>query len=283
MKRFKKIYIEITNICNLSCNFCLISKRDKQSMSYSQLIHIINEIKPYTDYIYIHVKGEPLLHQELDKILLLCENNNIKVNIVTNGTLLNNKKEILLNSKAVRQISISMHSLTNKEGIENDMKDILEFTKEALKNNIIISYRFWNINNENNINAKIFNIIGNYFCLDDSISKKLTDEKSIKICSNLYINKDMQFSWPTLSSEFISDKGFCYGLKDQIAILVDGTVVPCCLDGEGIIKLGNIFEDSFESILAKEKTKRIIKAFLNNKVVEELCQKCSYKNRFNKG
>ena len=74
--------------------------------------------------------------------------------------------------------------------------------------------------------------------------------------------------------------GYCYGLKDQLAILVDGTVVPCCLDDEGSMKLGNIFEQSLDDIINGERARRIIEGFQKRIAVEELCQKCSYKNQF---
>ena len=87
------------------------------------------------------------------------------------------------------------------------------------------------------------------------------------------------FEWPDLCKSDGSD-GYCHGLKDQIAILVDGTVVPCCLDNNGDINLGNIHTESMEEILNKEKTTKIIEGFKNRVAVEQLCKKCTYKNRF---
>jgi len=282
MKKFKKVYIEITNICNLSCSFCPPSLRKKQAMKYDEFERIIKEIKPHTEHIYLHVKGEPLLHEELDKILLLCEKNKIIINLVTNGRLIKNKKDILLNSKILRQINISLHSFINKEDLNKYIDDILNFTKEIISNDVIVSYRFWNIGNKNNVNIEIFNKIKKKFNLDDGVYEKILSEKSIKLYTNLYINKDNQFEWPSLYNGIINDKGFCYGLKDQIAILVDGTVVPCCLDSEGIVNLGNIFIENFIDIINKDRSLKIIKEFSNNKVVEELCKRCSYKERFTK-
>ena len=72
---------------------------------------------------------------------------------------------------------------------------------------------------------------------------------------------------------------FCKGLDTHIGILADGTVIPCCLDSSGIINLGNIYEENLSDILEKEKTKQIISGFKNNKLVEELCQKCDFRKK----
>ena len=203
---------------------------------------------------------------------------NIKINLVTNGRLIKKQQALLLSSKSIRQINFSMHSINNEDLAT--ISDIINFTKVALsKTNTIISYRFWN-QNVININDNIFSIIRKSFNIDECLYNDIQYKQSIKILSNFYINKDDQFEWPALTNNKSDSQGFCYGLKDQLAILVDGTVVPCCLDSEGIVNLGNILKEDLELILNKDRTKKIIAGFRNNKIVEELCQKCSYRDRF---
>ena len=107
MKRFKKVYIEITNVCNLSCNFCPKTKRESGFLSVDKFKKVINEVKEYTDHVYFHLMGEPLLNKDLAEFLDICAENNLKVNITTNGTLLNKQKDVLLNAKSLRQVNIS--------------------------------------------------------------------------------------------------------------------------------------------------------------------------------
>jgi len=274
--QFKKIYIEITNNCNLNCWFCKNNLRDKRFMSSAQFETIIQKIKPYTNYIYLHVKGEPLLHPELEKILKICEDNKMQVNITTNGTLLKQKLNILEESKCVRQVNISLHS-------ENDLStyfvDIFDACKK-LKEKMYISYRLWTLNNYqlDKKSTGIVNKIINEYHLSPKVVEKLKTELQIKIDVNTYVNKDNLFSWPNLETEEISHN-FCYGLSTHFAILVDGTIVPCCLDGEGNINLGNIFEDDLEQVLRSERVQKIITGFKNNKCSERLCLKCSFKNK----
>lgn len=277
MKKFKKVYIEITNICNLNCSFCLNNKREKKFMSVSDFSHIINEIKPYTDYIYLHVKGEPLLNPNLDIFLDICDNNNIKVNITTNGTLLKKNFDILKKHKCLRQINVSLHS----ENEVDDYFDDVFLVCKSLSEHVYISYRLWTLNDlvlDNNSREVVDNIISEYN-LSPELVEKVYKEKQIKICENTYINKDNLFEWPSMKSKYNSD-GYCHGIIDHIGILVDGTVVPCCLDGDGVINLGNILSTDFVDILNSDRFISMRDNFKNNLCSEELCKKCRFKDRF---
>ena len=277
MKKFKKIYIEITNICNLNCSFCLNNKREKKFMSVSDFSNIIKEIKPYTDYVYLHVKGEPLLNPNLDIFLDICDNNKIKVNITTNGTLLKKNFDILKKHKCLRQINVSMHS-------ENEVDDYFDDVFMVCKNlasDVYISYRLWTLNDlvlDDKSKVVIDEIISEYK-LSPELVEKVYKEKQIKICENTYINKDNLFDWPNLNNKHNSD-GYCHGAIDHLAILVDGTVVPCCLDGEGIVDLGNILSTAFVDILDGERFLKMREYFKNNLCSEDLCRKCKFKDRF---
>ena len=287
-KRFKKIYVEITNSCNLKCSFCPESKREKEFMTIANFEHIINEVKEYTNLVALHVKGEPLLHPNLKEILEVCKKNNVLVNITTNATLLEKNKEIIIESKAVRQLNLSLHSITKNENtdvynFENYIDSVLKISKEILeKTNIIISYRLWNLENieENSENYYILNCLGNAFDVEnlEEIAKK---EKFVKLSENAFLNQDLEFVWPSMENEIISEIGTCWGLRNQVAILSNGDVVPCCLDGEGYIRLGNIFEESFNEILNSEYSKEFIKAFEENRVIHNLCKRCGFRNKFN--
>lgn len=287
LRKLKKIYIEITNACNLKCSFCPPHNRKVEFMKSSGFENILKQIKPFSDYINLHIKGEPLLHPELKTILDLSNKYNLFVNITTNGTLLIEKGEILLQSGSVRQVNVSVHSFGANESISSEFytEEILRFAEEALqKSKIIISLRFWNLD-ENSImpesEKKIINDILKKMNVNKEISGKI-DSNGIKIKERLYINYEKEFVWPDISDKYFNETGFCLGLRDQAGILVDGTVVPCCLDAKGITNLGNIFTKSFSEIINSERANSIYKGFSENKAVEMLCKKCRYKERFKK-
>lgn len=290
MKRYKKIYIEITNVCNLHCDFCPQTKRKPEFMKVDLFSTILDQIKPYTEYIYLHVKGEPLLHPEIDKLLDISYEKGFKVNITTNGTLIQKVKDKLLSKPALRQINFSLHSFDGNEGAqkkEEYMNNILSFTRVAVEQTqMLIAYRFWNyeednsINKEKKINNEMLTTIENEFNLPYKIQEQVTPGKGIKIMDRIYLNQDHQFKWPDLKEEEDEGEGFCYGLRHQVAILVDGTVVPCCLDGEGVIALGNVNIATFPEIIESERASQIVDGFSNRKAVEELCRKCGYRKKF---
>ena len=261
MKKFKKIYVEITNICNLNCKFCSKDNKPKKEMTLLEFEHILKQIDKYTDYLYLHVKGEPLLHSKIGQIIDLCKKYNKQINITTNGTLIKQKLNILKN---VRQVNISLHSLIDK----SQLKSILECGNYLSNRGVQVVYRFWT-----NHNSDLIKTVLNYY----NYKKEISDNMKLK--NNLYLNKSFQFIWPSLNSNIISKKGYCYGLNKHIGILVDGTVIPCCLDSSGIINLGNIYQEDLNDILNKDKTKKIINGFKNNELVDELCQKCDFRKK----
>lgn len=287
MKKFKKVYIETTNICNLSCNFCPKTSRKLSFMDEKSFEHIIESVKPYTDHVYFHLMGEPFLNTNLKRFLEISKENELKVNITTNGTLLNNVKDVLINAPVLRQINISLHSFeANNEGVDfNEYIDIIiSFVKEITeKTNVICSLRLWNLDTRytasNNMNIDILKLLENEFNLDCDLKEKLKEKNSFKLKNNVYISMGEKFKWPSLKVEELGERAFCYGLRDQIGILVDGTVVPCCLDSEGSIPLGNVFEKTLEDILNSKRARDIYDGFSSRNAVEELCKRCGFINR----
>ena len=258
MKQFKKIYIEITNKCNLNCAFCSEDNLKKREMTLDEFEMILQKIDGYTDYIYLHVKGEPLIHSKFSEILDLCEKYDKKVNITTNGVLLKHRLEDL---KRVRQINLSLQSITEI----SLLKDIFEVV-DVLKNTTYISYRLWV---RTGLEKEIIR----------SLQSKYSDFKELKnqsLDKNVFINFEKEFLWPSIKNGVCREKGTCYGTRTHIAILVDGTVVPCCLDSFGVIDLGNIYEDSLENIVESERFYKIKSGFENNILEEELCKRCGF-------
>ncbi|MFF2178916.1 radical SAM/SPASM domain-containing protein [Lysinibacillus sp. NPDC058147] len=289
MRTFKKVYIEITSVCNLACSFCPPTARAKGLIKVEQFNKILDEIRPHTKYIYLHVKGEPLLHPRIDQLLDAAHEKGFKVNITTNGTLIKKNHEKILGKPALRQINFSLHSFDGHEGSENREKylgDILDFVRASKEYNTIISYRLWNLQRDHvtdiaaRRNRETLEVLENEYNLDYRIEEKVQPGKGVKIANNIYLNQDHEFKWPSLLEPEDEGKGFCHALRSQAAILVDGTVVPCCLDGEGVINLGNVNEKSFTDIVQGERANNIVDGFSRREAVEELCRKCGYRQKF---
>lgn len=286
MKKFSRIYIEITNVCNLSCSFCVGNSRPNCFMTLERFQHILGEAKPFTDYIYLHVLGEPLLHPQLGAFLEAAAVFDMQVNITTNGTLLRENAAVLLNAPSLRKVSISLHSMEPDSphfGMEY-LKEVAAFVNAAQKRNILCELRMWNLGAEEEGNQEIFQALCGYLGLGADIQEKAMETIAQKGSSTLkkgvFLGKADRFQWPSLQAEESTQPMFCYGLRNQAAILCDGTVVPCCLDSSGDIALGNVFEVSLKEILSRERAMAIYDGFSNREGREALCRRCGYAKRF---
>lgn len=273
----KRAYIEITNRCNLSCAFCMKHSRPYKDMSLQEFEHVVKEVKHYTDFLYFHVQGEPLLHKNMDELFDITDKENCHVQLVTNGSLLKNHMDLYKHS-SLRKVSFSLQSIeyqANTEAIPF-LETILAFCKNASEYGKFCEIRFWRDDQADMPKTKAcMDYLEQHFTLDETNRKN-----SLKLMERVYLSYNNSFSWPDISETKETHEGTCHGGIDQIAILSDGTVVPCCLDCQGNIPLGNIFETPLKEILQSERYLNLIKGFRNHKITEPLCQKCTYRLRF---
>ena len=275
--RFWKVYLEISNICNLSCRFCPGTKRTKRALTEEELAILLPKIRPYTDYLYFHLMGEPLLHPKLERFLHLAGNHGFKVILTTNGTLLKKQQEMLLSAPALHKINISLHAFEANDlsvPFETYLADCFAFGKASAGKKLVV-YRLWNSGGENTQNAQILDTMHQYFP-EDWVRERL----GTRIADRTYLEYGDKFDWPDLNAPEGSNRVFCYGLRDQLGILCDGTVVPCCLDHDGDLALGNLLKQDMDEILNTPRAKAIYEGFSNREAAEELCRKCGYARRF---
>ena len=275
--RFRKVYLEISNICNLSCAFCPGTRRQKRAMTEEELNLLLPKLRPYTDFLYFHLMGEPLCHPKLGKFLELAGNHGFRVILTTNGTLLPQKQEPLLASPALHKVNISLHAFEAND-LAIPFRDYLSgcfaFGKAA-EGKILISYRLWNQGGQDEKNGEILT------AMEEKFPHPWVQERhGQRIGNRIYLEYGDKFDWPDLSAPDGGEGVFCHGLRDQIGVLCDGTVVPCCLDHEGDIALGNLFDQSLDEILESPRAKALYEGFSCRKATEELCRRCGYARRF---
>ncbi len=273
---FSRIYLEITNICNMNCSFCHGHSRKLKQMTIEEFEVILDKISGYTEYIYYHLMGEPLTHPDLPEFIEIATKKGFKSMITTNGTLLNQHGDKMLDA-GIHKINISVHSFEDgtEEQFENYLKTLVDFAIKAYNKGVIVVFRLWNNGFDNGRNHKIIEYLK--LNINDNWSE---NSKGFKLLDKMFLEYGERFSWPDLKADVQGDDVFCYGLRDHIGILSDGTVVPCCLDSDGVIKLGNIFNENLSDILDSKKAKAIKSGFDCRNAVEELCQKCGYAQRF---
>jgi len=264
---YKKVYVEITNNCNLNCDFCIKNHRINKFMSMDEFKVILDKLKGHTKYLYFHLLGEPLLHPHINEFIDLASKD-YYINITTNGYLIKRIKD----NKNIRQINISLHSYDERYhlDLETYINNIFD-SIDTLKKQTYISLRFWTKSKYIN---EILGFINKKYHLDLNISNI---KNNITLEENVFLSTNEEFIWPDLENEYYDEIGTCLALKDHIGILVDGTIVPCCLDSKGYIDLGNIYKEDLNDVQRKDRYIQMINGFKQNKKVEFLCKKCPIK------
>ena len=238
---------------------------------------LAEKLRPYTEYLYLHVLGEPLLHPELEALLAIASELGFRIIITTNGTLLPERGELLLRSPAVHKINISLQSFeaNDRDGFSEYIDGCARFAEAAGSSGRICVLRLWNHNGLESLNGEIEKRLEARFAKPWKESRR-----SLALADRVFLEPGDRFDWPDLSAEDRGESCFCYGLRDQIAVLCDGTVVPCCLDHEGDIALGNLFDQSLEEIISSDRARKIYNGFSARKALEPLCRRCGYARRF---
>ena len=285
---FHRVHIEVTNICGLACSFCPPKLQPSKTMPLNFFSKVLTQLQGYTKELAFHVMGDPLTLSNLDEYLDITLEKGFEVTLTTSGYYLKKNSFSTLFHPAVRQVNISLNSY-NKNSLnltfDEYMDSVLALCTEKLSNHPkpFINLRLWNFDeacSETEFNTMLFKRLDDAFEIELDLNEIYANRpKSLRLGSKVLLHFDSYFEWPSMKSEH-STQGTCYGLKSHIGILADGTVVPCCLDGEGVINLGNLNETSLDDVLSSERSTNMIEGFEEGKAVEELCKKCSYKDRF---
>lgn len=273
---YNKVYIEITNICNMNCSFCHGHKRPFRRMSTEEFMLILDKLADQTKYLYYHLMGEPLTHPQLPDFIRLACRRGYKSVITTNGTLLEKRGDELL-AAGVYKLNISLHSFEKEDDEKHAayIRKMAAFAQKAAEQGVIVVFRLWNQGCSDSRNDKTYQL------LKESIPGEWAENtRGIRIRNKIHLEWGERFEWPDSKAQIKGDRFFCYGLRDQFGILADGTVVPCCLDSDGVIALGNIFKEEISFILHSKRALAMLEGFQCGTASEELCKRCGYAQRF---
>jgi radical SAM protein with 4Fe4S-binding SPASM domain len=246
-------------------------------MTESEFRQLLPKLRDWTDYLYFHIMGEPLCHPQLKAFLNIAGEIGFQVILTTNGTLLPQHQDMLLSSPALHKVNISLHAFEANDlsvPFEEYLEGCFNFGKAA-EGTKLITYRLWNQGGADRRNKEILDALARYFP-----EPWQQERRGIRIGKRVYLEYGDKFDWPDLSAKDHGARCFCYGLRDQLGILCDGTVVPCCLDHEGDISLGNLFSESLSDILNTPRAQAIYNGFSRRNAIEDLCRKCGYARKF---
>ena len=274
-KKYSRVYVEITNVCNKSCSFCPGTKRVPHFMSSSELNAVLNKLSGFTDYLYFHLMGEPTLHPDLIEFIRMAKRRGFHPMLTTNGSLLSQLGEQIIEA-GVYKVNISLHSFEKID--ENEQKSYLkscvDFAKLAAENGVIITLRLWNGGSSADNRATLEFLRESFPC------EWIPNNRGERLWDRIFLEYADRFTWPDIESDELGSDVYCHALSDHFGILADGSIVPCCLDRDGVMTLGNIFTDNLAEVLHGQRCEQMLRGFRNRRVTEELCRRCPYARRF---
>ena len=274
-----KIYLEITNVCNLDCSFCHKTKRQKKFMSREEFDALTDKLQGKAKYLYFHLMGEPTLHPHLPEFLDIAKAKGFLPIITTNGSLLSLKGDALLDHIPYK-ISISLHAPEANAAFcdKGYLSSCIDFAKKAAEKECIIALRLWNLGSDAD-NSEILATLHEAFPGEWTQVRRGAGER---MAHKIFLEWGERFEWPDAiaAQNAQNDRAFCYALRDHVGVLVDGTVVPCCLDADGAIPLGNLTVKNFEDIISSPRARAIYDGFSRRYAQEPLCRSCGFVKRF---
>ncbi len=286
-----RCYIEITNTCNLDCHFCPKHHRKRRQLSEEEFDLLTDRVRGKVCFLYFHLMGEPLLHPLLPQLVTMAREKGFKTVLTSNGTLLHRAMALLDTLPHKIQLSLHSHESNARGELSEYMDQVMRFSTQAAGKGTCMVLRLWNQGGMDRENEEVMRLIEKY------VPKPWKERPDgFRLCDNLYLEFDRKFEWPGGGGKAASDDSdgkqeesdgkleaspskskqeyFCKALIKQIGVLSDGSLVPCCLDHDGDVILGNLFHQSLEEILASPRAQALVEGFRHHAATEPLCQSC---------
>uniref|UniRef100_UPI00402781B6 radical SAM/SPASM domain-containing protein n=1 Tax=Prevotella sp. TaxID=59823 RepID=UPI00402781B6 len=286
-----RCYIEITNTCNLDCHFCPKHHRKRRQLSEEEFDLLTDRVRGKVCFLYFHLMGEPLLHPLLPQFITMAREKGFKTVLTSNGTLLHRAMALLDTLPHKIQLSLHSHESNARGELSEYMDQVMRFSTQAAGKGTCMVLRLWNQGGMDRENEEVMRLIEKY------VPKPWKERPDgFRLCDNLYLEFDRKFEWPGGGGKAASDDSdgkqeesdgkleaspskskqeyFCKALIKQIGVLSDGSLVPCCLDHDGNVILGNLFHQSLEEILASPRAQALVEGFRHHAATEPLCQSC---------
>lgn len=268
-KMIDRCYIEITNTCNLDCHFCPKHQRKRRQLSAEEFDLLTDKVRGKVCFLYFHLMGEPLLHPLLPQFITMAREKGFKTVLTSNGTLLHRAMNLLDTLPHKVQLSLHSHESNARGELSSYMEEVMNFATQAAAKGTCVVLRLWNQGGMDKENEQVMDYIAEYV---PRPWKERPD--GFRLCDNLYLEFDRKFEWPSANASSAKREVFCKALLKQIGVLSDGSLVPCCLDHNGDVVLGNLFHQSLEEILSSPRAQAMIEGFQHHTATEALCQNC---------
>ncbi len=260
------IDLEATSNCNLKCEMCPQSfAPDKFKRGYMEMKlfkKIIDEgSKNGLKSIKLNWRGEPLLHPKIPEMIKYAKDKGIiEVMFNTNGQLLNPELSEKIIDAGLDKIIFSMDGATKEtyekirkgasyEKLIKNIKDFVEIRNKKKKRKPFVRIQMVKMDEtkkEVDKFIKMWDPIVDHIAVNDYSNRGEENERGVKT------------KWVSVG------RRTCPQPFQRMMIAFDGSVMPCCFDWYGRLKMGDATKQSIKDIWTGEKLKKFKNMQLNN-------------------
>jgi len=255
--------VETTNHCNLKCITCPTHERMKRRRGYMSE-DVYKEVLRQLDCgstkgnplsVGLSNWGEPLLHPSIIDYINMASTRSFRTSLVTNGTLLNRDLSKRLMDSGLDELTFSI------DGVGKAYEDIRGIPYNNIKNKI-----------------------DEFLSIKETVGWKGSVRIRTVVCeSNSSAFKEIYDEWKGHGIEFSIQREVlwkdaerndpCEFIKSTIVVLWNGDIVPCCVDYDGELNLGNVMTDNLFQVWDGKMEALRLNHIRGN--YPSLCRKCT--------
>lgn len=234
------LFVEPTNHCNLACVFCPQKSQERQLgfMSLEVFRKILGDAsKAGVRKINIFFLGESLMHKQIFQMIREISDAGLESRLNTNATFLDEPRALALLESGVNYVTISFEG-TDKQTYEKlRVKANYEKTLANVENFLRLRA---SLKSSTKVNIEIIDMEETHGLLDDF-------ERKMRLLKPDEVKRKVYRNWiGYLEAEKNLNLQEAYNICSypwrSMAVLWDGTYVPCCVDYDGKYPLGTYSE-----------------------------------------
>lgn len=315
------VEISTNNACNLTCVMC--ERPDLSYISGDKLDEVGTEVFPFASVITPSATSEPAMG-DFDRIVDHCEQYDLRLNLITNGTLITDRHIARLRGRIFKcDFSIDSHVPSVYEDIRRGarygrmlggLRRLAALAKEeGFALTLIVVLMRQNLTtldgtmafarSEGITRVRVQKMLPFFtdphrFHVEEHFSpEEIRHHLDRAIASARRHRIDLELDLdPREEHRFAEDNqpaltppvvvgaifdaikerspGFCFQLASYVRIVPNGNVYPCCRGFGDHLKMGNIFEQSFDEVWNGAEYRKLRAEFLSQEL-REGCKRCT--------
>lgn len=242
-----RMYIESTNVCNLSCIMCPTGRKEvtrpKGFMDFDVFTQIVDEMAPHVKATTLHIWGEPLMHKRIFDMIAYCRDHGLRSEISTNATLLDEKKAQKLLDAGLSAIYLCL------DGMRPETYETIRINADYERTNRNIQ-RFIELKQAGGygtfVNLQIIQMQKTLGEIDEFVATWRVpgvDRINVKPFDSWADQIDEISELRPNEARMAEQRYACPNLWYHVHIYWDGSIAMCDRDFNSLFPLGNVIDD----------------------------------------